>query len=329
MQSDTAISPICFSALSFLLFYDYSLTFFEEVELLWFGVKNSIFYLSLLSRFLPMILSIIIFAAFHDTGWTGKVCLPFTVLHWLPLPLLLIPGEVALIIRLRSLIPFHSAPAARRGISLASKTLRAFILPKVWMTTLLVFPLLGQAITALYAMTKSLPSNADALETYTSCVTKVSFKHSVVFAAILMTYDILLFLQTLALSMRGEAEFKGLPSERLLSVIRRDASALVAVSLTCTTAWVLLEVFGRPDFKCMLIYPSIFLRSILLHRVILSLRRATRETKGSYWASEDGLNLERLSFEEPMSFQPGPIRTNVSIELRDMHDELNGNASPR
>lgn len=76
--------------------------------------------------------------------------------------------------RLRSLIPFHSAPAARRGISLASKTLRAFILPKVWMTTLLVFPLLGQAITALYAMTKSLPSNGMDLASFFEAYTNAS-----------------------------------------------------------------------------------------------------------------------------------------------------------
>ncbi|KAK7046609.1 hypothetical protein R3P38DRAFT_2689033 [Favolaschia claudopus] len=242
-----------FAGIFSILIFDFFLTLVDEVELIWKGKKGTVFYLFVMNRYCPLAFGIVTFFAYFSPLWSYEVCNRFAIVEWLQTLLIVVPAEVVLSLRVYA-------------FSNKNRYLFAFLMSLI----------LAECIIVFYAM--SLPGTNDALElphipldSFRVCILYSDPKMDTAYLSTSIAFDCIVLALTLfftASSISGSST-----TNALVSTIRRDGTLYFCVILSGNVVWMALAINARPGLKFMNAQPSMYLTSIMITRLTLSVRR--------------------------------------------------------
>ncbi|KAJ7135876.1 hypothetical protein C8R44DRAFT_869577 [Mycena epipterygia] len=247
-----------------LLFFDFFLTLGDEVECIWKGRKTAMFYIFLMNRYCPMAFCIITLFANFSPLWNfeiladfAQICNRFAIVEWLQTLLIVVPAEVVLLLRVYAL--------TNRNKHLLG---------------LLVSIVLAECVVVFYAM--SIPGRNNALplphvpiDSFRVCFLNSDPKMDTAYLSISIAFDCIVFAVTLARTTQR-------PDARAISImqtIRWDGTLYFCVILSGNVVWMALALNARPGLKLMNAQPSMYLTSIMINRLTLSVRKKAQESQ--------------------------------------------------
>ncbi|KAJ7274906.1 hypothetical protein C8J57DRAFT_1313057 [Mycena rebaudengoi] len=252
-----------------LLFFDYFLTLAEEVKHVWKGKKSPMFYLFLMNRYCPMAFCIITLFAYFASVWDFAVrciCNRFAIVEWLQTLLIVVPAEMVLLFRVYALTNRNKLLAAFLGAVIAV-----------------------EIVIVVYAM--SLPGTNNALplpninlDPFHVCILFSDPKMDTVYLSLAIAFDSIVFIITIISTITDSAaaaRSRSRPNAHttLLKTIRWDGTMYFCVILSGNVAWMVLAVYARPGLKLMNAQPSMYLTSVMINRLTLSVRKTAEETQ--------------------------------------------------
>ncbi|KAJ7336196.1 hypothetical protein DFH08DRAFT_965092 [Mycena albidolilacea] len=256
-----------FAGIFALIFFDFFLTLADEVQFIWKGKKGTVFYLFLMNRYCPMAFAIItlfgkLFSSMIYRGarsWWGR-CNRFAIVEWLQTLLIVVPAEVVLLLRIYALTN-------------ANKYLLGF----------LVSIILTEFIIVFYAM--SLPGTNNALvlphvpiDSFRVCILFSDTKMDTAYLSTSIAFDCIVLAITL-ISTAVKNASQGTRYWNILRTIRWDGTMYFCVILSGNVVWMSLAMNARPGLKFMNAQPSMYLTSIMINRLTLSVRKAAAESE--------------------------------------------------
>ncbi|KAJ3724135.1 hypothetical protein DFJ43DRAFT_639786 [Lentinula guzmanii] len=260
-----------YTACCTILFYDFMLTWQEEYEYIWNGArKGHVFYLFLLTRYIPMAFCIItLFAYFSPYGqWR---CNRFAIVEWVQTLLVTLPAETVLLIRVNAL-------AGRR-----------------FLTLILWAIMVAQFVIVIYAMSQpeqnsGLPLPGIPIDQFHVCILYSKPEMDLAYLLCSIVFDSIVFITTLVITIDnkcsiwpdsgdsstrlGQSRFRPANSA-LLSTIQRDGVLYFCAILSGNIIWLILTLRERPGLKFMNTQPSMILTSVMINRLTLSLRKVS------------------------------------------------------
>ncbi|KAJ7487853.1 hypothetical protein FB451DRAFT_1225710 [Mycena latifolia] len=240
-----------------LLFFDFFLTLGDEVNYVWKAKKTPMFYLFLMNRYCPMAFCIITLFAYTSPLWNLEViCNRFSIVEWLQTLLIVVPAEVVLLLRVYALTN-------------RNKYLMGFLTSVI----------LVEVIIVVYAM--SLPGTNNALplphvpiDSFRVCILYSDPKMDTAYLSTTIAFDSIVFAITIACTVSNTTH-RSRPS--ILQTIRWDGTLYFCVILSGNVVWMALAVNARPGLKLMNAQPSMYLTSVMINRLTLSIRKAALE----------------------------------------------------
>ncbi|KAJ7243179.1 hypothetical protein B0H12DRAFT_837400 [Mycena haematopus] len=267
-----------FAGIFSLLFFDFFLTLVDEVELIWKGKKGTMFYLFLMVQpfYLPSLLPptrccaepilpygilynhlvCILFSVMELPGHCNR----FAIVEWLQTLLIVVPAEVVLLLRIYALTN-------------RNKYLCAFLVSIIVVECIIVF----------YAM--SLPGTNHALnlphipiDSFRVCILFSEPKMDTAYLSTSLAFDCIVLAITLAFTAANNAPHRT-RSGVILRTIRWDGTMYFCVILSGNVVWMALAINARPGLKFMNAQPSMYLTSIMINRLTLSVRKTAAEAE--------------------------------------------------
>jgi len=280
-----------------VLFFDYFLTLADEVEHMWGAKKTIMFYIFLVNRYCPMAFCIITLFAYFSHLWTHEICDRFAIVEWLQTLLIVVPAEVVLILRVFALTN-------------RNKHLFAFLFAFV----------LAECIIVFYAM--SLPGTNDALDlpliaidAFHVCILYSEPRMDTAYLATTIAFDSIVFAITLFCTLSDAASAR---ASSILQAIRWDGTLYFCVILSGNVVWMALAMYARPGLKFMNSQPSMYLTSIMINRLTLSVRKTAAAAAATCtsieWpsiVSQDAHQFARLGPLRDGNRRDGPHRTDA------------------
>lgn len=234
-----------------IIFYEYFLTWTDEIEYAWKGKKSFVFALFLMNRYCPMAFVIITMFAYFSPLWTLEICRRFVIVEWVQTLLIVIPAELILLLRLNALL---------NGSRLLAAVLLSIILAQI-----------GIVVAAMVIRDNiAMPVPDINLDPFHVCILFSNPKMDTAYLSASITFDSIVFVLTLVLTIREHRERKS----RLLRTIQRDGTLYFCLILSGNLTWMFLALYTRPTLKFMNAQPSMILTSVMINRLTLSLRRA-------------------------------------------------------
>ncbi|KAJ6571646.1 hypothetical protein B0H19DRAFT_1130581 [Mycena capillaripes] len=257
LAEDLLAFKMYFAGCFALLFFDFFLTLADEVECIWKGKKSTMFYIFLMNRYCPMAFCIITLFAYVSPLWTYEICNRFAIVEWLQTLLIVVPAEVVLLLRVFALTN-------------KNKYLFGF----------LVSIIVAECIIVFYAM--SLPGTNNALvlphipiDSFHVCILYSDPKMDTAYLSSSIAFDSIVFAITIACTVNSNTQRS--PSS-ILKTIRWDGTLYFCVILSGNVVWMALAINARPGLKLMNAQPSMYLTSIMINRLTLSVRNAAAES---------------------------------------------------
>ncbi|KAJ7152659.1 hypothetical protein C8R43DRAFT_1003209 [Mycena crocata] len=242
-----------------LLFFDFFLTLGDEVECIWKGKKTPMFYIFLMNRYCPMAFCIITLFAYFSLLWNLEICNRFAIVEWLQTLLIVIPAEIVLLLRVFALTN-------------KNKYLFGF----------LVSIMLTECIIVFYAM--SLPGTNDALplphvpiDSFHVCILYSDPAMDTAYLSTSILFDCIVFAITIACTINNSTSVRRPRSSSILQTIRWDGTLYFCVILSGNVVWMALAINARPGLKLMNAQPSMYITSIMINRLSLSVRKVAAE----------------------------------------------------
>ncbi|KAJ3807066.1 hypothetical protein F5876DRAFT_68418 [Lentinula aff. lateritia] len=245
-----------YTACCTVLFYDFILTWQEEFEYIWNGVrKGHVFYLFLLPDVLIDLNFMCYSVFFSSVDYRVKVmllivrygrCNRFAIVEWVQTLLVTIPAEIVLLIRVNAL-------ASRRYLTIA-----------LWAI------IMAQFIIVIYAMSQpgqnlGLPLPNIPIDQFHVFLTTL---------VITVDHGCSVWPNGSTLPTPfGEARFRPANSV-LLSTIQRDGIIYFCAILSGNIVWLILSLNERPGLKFM----NTQITSVMINRLTLSVRKASGRT---------------------------------------------------
>jgi len=249
-----------FSGVFTLLFFDFFLTLADEVEFIWKGKKATMFYLFLMNRYCPMAFCIITLFAYFSPLWDYEICDRFAIVEWLQTLLIVVPAEVVLLLRIYALTNRNK-----------------------YLLTFLVSIILAECIIVFYAM--SMPGTNDALvlphvpiDSFRVCILYSDPKMDTAYLSTSLAFDCIVLVITLACTAAKNAVHRT-RSWAIMQRIRWDGTLYFCVILSGNVVWMALAINARPGLKFMNAQPSMYLTSIMITRLTLSIRKTAAEAE--------------------------------------------------
>ncbi|KAJ7611150.1 hypothetical protein B0H17DRAFT_721077 [Mycena rosella] len=240
-----------------LLFFDFFLTLGDEVDYVWKARKTPMFYIFLMNRYCPMAFCIITFIYFSILELRSN-CNRFAIVEWLQTLLIVVPAEVVLILRIYALTKRNS-----------------------YLSGFLVSLILVECVIVFYAM--SLPGTNNALtlphvpiDPFHVCILYSDPKMDTAYLSTSIAFDCIVFTITIAATVNNSVH-RSHPS--ILETIRWDGTLYFCVILSGNVVWMALAVNGRPGLKLMNAQPSMYLTSVMINRLTLSIRKAALDAQ--------------------------------------------------
>ncbi|KAJ7509429.1 hypothetical protein B0H11DRAFT_2216349 [Mycena galericulata] len=268
-----------------LLFFDYFLTLADEVEYMWKGKKTGMFYLFLMNRYCPMAFCMITLFAYFSPLWSFAVCIAhfpscymaltseslrciscnrFAIVEWLQTLLIVVPAEVVLLLRVFALTNRNK-----------------------YLLGLLVSLVLLECVIVIYAMSR--PGNNALvlpnvpLDSFHVCLLYSNPKMDTAYLSTSIAFDCIAFAVTMARTVKSNSSRSPSP---ILQTIRWDGTLYFCVILSGNVVWMALARNARPGLKFMNAQPSMYLTSIMINRLTLSVRKVATEAKDQTTAIE-------------------------------------------
>ncbi|KAJ7637242.1 hypothetical protein DFH06DRAFT_1219192 [Mycena polygramma] len=263
LAEDLLAFKMYFAGCFALLFFDFFLTLVDEVECVWKGKKSSMFYLFLMNRYCPMAFSVITLFAYVSPLWTydvSAICNRFAIVEWLQTLLIVVPAEVVLLLRVSALTNKNK-----------------------YLFTLLVSIIIAECVVVFYAM--SLPGTNNALilphipiDSFHVCILFSDPKMDTAYLSTSIAFDCIVFAVTIACTVNSHSYRS--PSS-ILQTIRWDGTLYFCVILSGNVVWMALAINARPGLKLMNAQPSMYLTSIMINRLTLSVRKTAMQSAES------------------------------------------------
>ncbi|KAJ7048529.1 hypothetical protein C8F01DRAFT_93223 [Mycena amicta] len=282
LAKDLLALKLYFAGCFALLFFDYFLTLADEVELIWKSKKTSMFYIFFMNRYCPMAFCIITLFAYSSPLWNEKVCNQFAIVEWLQTLLIVVPAEIVLVVRVFALTN-------------RNQFICAFLAAIVVAECVIVF----------YAM--SLPGTNNALplphirlDSFRVCILYSNPDMDTAYLSTTIAFDSIVFALTIFTTLnRVNAQYHldnadptravsrtlrsalrvnvGPRRATILDTIRWDGTLYFCVILSGNVVWMALAMFSRPGLKFMNAQPSMYITSIMITRLTLSVRKVALE----------------------------------------------------
>ncbi|KAF7350367.1 hypothetical protein MVEN_01341400 [Mycena venus] len=256
-----------FAGVFAVLFFDWFLTLADEVEFIWKGKKGSMFYLFLMNRYCPMAFCIITLFAYFSPLWNyecGRLsyrrisCDRFAIVEWLQTLLIVVPAEVVLLLRIYALTNKNKH-----------------------LCGLLVSIIVAECVIVFYAM--SMPGTNNALvlphvpiDSFRVCILYSDPKMDTAYLSTSLAFDCIVLAITLACTAAKNVKHHT-RSWAILRTIRWDGALYFCVILSGNVVWMALAINARPGLKFMNAQPSMYLTSIMINRLTLSVRKTAAE----------------------------------------------------
>ncbi|KIK70057.1 hypothetical protein GYMLUDRAFT_34508 [Collybiopsis luxurians FD-317 M1] len=272
-----------YTACCTLLFYDYLLTWQKEYEYIWnWTSKGYIFFLFLLTRYIPIAFCVITLFAYFSPLWSMEICNRFARVEWIQTLLITIPAETVLLIRVNALVKRRFLAITLSGI------------------------MLTQCSVVIYAMSlheenMGLTLPDIPVDEFHVCILYSEPKMDLAYLLCSIIFDTIVFLVTLAVTLtsgcnsllpdlndrinsdtgrkRRRRHARSRPTTSvLLSTIRRDGILYFCAILSGNVTWLILCLHARAGLKFMNAQPSMIITSIMINRLSLSLRKVSERT---------------------------------------------------
>ncbi|KAF7289855.1 hypothetical protein MIND_01359900 [Mycena indigotica] len=285
LAEDLLALKLYFAGCFALLFFDYFLTLADEVELIWKANKTSMFYLFVMNRYCPLAFAIITLFAYVSPLWTHEVCNRFAIVEWLQTLLIVVPAEIVLLFRVFALMNRNR-----------------------YICTFLWALILAECIIVFYAM--SLPGTNNALplphfdlDSFQICILYSDPHMDTAYLAVTIAFDSIVFGLTIfatfnrvrsqvnranananAAGRRARSALHSIlrlddrPGHTsILGTMRWDGTLYFCVILSGNIVWMGLALYARPGLKFMNAQPSMYMTSVMINRLTLSVRKVAVE----------------------------------------------------
>ncbi|KAJ7059807.1 hypothetical protein C8F01DRAFT_1295930 [Mycena amicta] len=277
LAKDLLALKLYFAGCFALLFFDYFLTLADEVELIWKSKKTSMFYIFFMNRYCPMAFCIITLFAYSSPLWNEKNgCKPSS----------------------SSSPPRSSSWFGCFALTNRNQFICAFLAAIVVAECVIVF----------YAM--SLPGTNNALplpyirlDSFRVCILYSNPDMDTAYLSTTIAFDSIVFALTIFTTLnRVNAQYHldnadptravsrarwtlrsalrvnvGPRRATILDTIRWDGTLYFCVILSGNVVWMALAMFSRPGLKFMNAQPSMYITSIMITRLTLSVRKVALE----------------------------------------------------
>jgi len=242
------------AALATLQFYDYFLMLSDEVQYVWKKKKSWVFVGFLLIRYMPMVYTVWFVITNHDQLYTYEMCSRTAFLEVLVVVFCTLIAQTMLNLRIYALTMKNKIVSGFFAcITISQLALGLSLTVKVANTPAQFFPLVP-------------------LSAYHLCIFASNHKMEVIYVVISLIYDSLAFVVIVVLALRAKFCTQGIPD--MLRTIVRDAAVYFAVIFTSHLVLAITLFHARPSIQLLPAMGNSVYLSIMISRIMLSLREA-------------------------------------------------------
>ncbi|KIK60226.1 hypothetical protein GYMLUDRAFT_85532 [Collybiopsis luxurians FD-317 M1] len=295
--------------------YEYFLTLMDEVQYIWSGSKNLVFWLYFLNRYLTFIIIVVTCVAYFSPYWTEPVCFRYGYVEQIETLIMSTIAEALVLLRVyamsgrKSVVLFCAFP-----IILCQWALLIYQASQSSNGTDNLALLLSRRDLAL----PTLPS-ADAYHLCISIPGQTVLPFGVGYLSLLIVFDGLAVLAITFMVMRQSESLQLMP---ILKLIQRDGLLYFAVLFSSNFVWLILSLYARPGLRFMQNQPAMVISSIMVNRITINLKKASQKKVTVSWGIVRSVNEDERRIRHPDGRNPS-----THIELNEINESDVGVAS--
>jgi len=252
------------TALAFLLYYDYSLTFSDEVQYVWKGRKSWVFVIFILNRYIPM--AFMIWYIVQISSWNSphNTCSKTNVLENLLCTWCTVIAQVVLNSRIHAL------------------AMKKWIITGFFSCITLAQFALGICMMVLVSSGASPIGDQTSINDTVHQICTGNRKIQIAYTAMSLFYDALAFLVVIGFVRSGP--LKGFKMPRLLRTFVQDSTVYFLIIFTSHFVLEMSLLFARPTLQLLPSLGTFVYLPTMVSRLMLSLRKAadTSESEAAW-----------------------------------------------
>ncbi|CAK5276424.1 unnamed protein product [Mycena citricolor] len=267
-------------------FYEYFLTFDDEVNYAWKGRKTPVFWLFILNRYLAPCYIVITLFAYFSPQWTLGVCSRYGFMETFETVTLTTTAQLFIALRVYAITAKHKLfPAFTILVLLAQWGIAIYAMSQSSLGTdqvALLLPVRRDIDSSVAATIPALPV-LPTIDPYHICIfisTLTVTPYVKAFLGLALAYDTIAFLVIFGVTLRRQRSYKLLP---IIQVIQRDGIMYFLILFSSNLLWVLLIQYAPPALKFLHNQPAMLVSSVMITRITLNLKKASQSQTVISW----------------------------------------------